>query len=83
MEYETIKHGQSWVKAKLLETGEEVHFEKVEETDGIEYSEMWFMDGYVGETLKYTAIGEFMKGSDDFVELTDIELHPDFETAKV
>ena len=60
---------------EVLVNNETVLFEQVEQTDGVEYSNMWFMNGYVDDEIKYTAIGEYEKGSDDFVELTDIEIY--------
>jgi hypothetical protein len=57
---------------EVIINNETVLFEQVEQTDGAEYSNMWFMNGYVDDFVKYTAIGEYLKGSDDFVELTDI-----------
>lgn len=51
-----------------------VIFEQQEQTDGFEYSNMWFMNGYLDNELKYTALGEYEKESDNFVELTEIEL---------
>ena len=55
--------------------GSTVIFEQGESSEGQEYSNCYFMDGYVeGEDeVSYTAIGEYEKGSDLFVDLTDVE----------
>ena len=55
--------------------GSTVIFVQIGETEGEEYSKFYFMDGYVegSDEVAYTAIGEYEKGSDNFVDLTDVE----------
>ena len=61
------------IKVLLADTNEIVEFETKESIENHEYSTLHVMDGYVSDELKYQATGEFEKGSDNFIELTDIE----------
>ena len=60
---------------EVIIDGETVLFEQGDETDGDEYTVCYFMDGRVegSDEVKYYAIGEYEKGSDNFVDLTDVE----------
>jgi hypothetical protein len=71
MEYKFKKANGSSVEVEI--SGEEVVFERMDMAKEHEYSASYFMDGYVGDEKKYEAVGEFSFGSDDFVELEEIE----------
>lgn len=83
MEFTFIKLYGSDVEVMINDTKEVVLFQQAEQAEGHEYSSSWFMDGYVGDELKYSAIGEYEYGSDDFVDLTDIELYPEFNQNEI
>ncbi len=72
MEYKFIKVNGSEVTVEI--ENQVVTFEQMDIAEKHEYSASYFMDGYIGEEKKYEAIGEFEYGSDDFVELEEVEL---------
>ena len=53
--------------------GQEVIFETGQVAERFENSTEYFMYGYTGDKLTYTAIGSFAIGSDDFEEISYIE----------
>jgi hypothetical protein len=71
MEYKFKKANGSSVEVEISK--KEVVFERMDMAEKHEYSASYFMDGYVGDEKKYEAFGEFSFGSDDFVELEEIE----------
>ena len=72
MDYDFLS--QSGMELTVKIDNQEVVFENTgEETDSQEYSNSYFMDGYVGDELKYEAVGTFSYGSEEFEDLTQIE----------
>lgn len=59
----------------VMHEGTKIRFEKSSEVlDNHEhYSQTFLMIGFVGEEIKYISEGDFMNGSDDFVQLAQIE----------
>ena len=53
---------------------QEVIFETVAVAERFEHSTEYFMYGYTGDQLTHTAIGSFAIGSDDFEEISYIEV---------
>jgi hypothetical protein len=64
----------SELEVTITENNDKVLFEKAEEVDSHEYSGIYQMNGYVDGVLTYGAYGEYEYGSDDFVELSEVEL---------
>jgi len=60
---------------EVLVNNETVLFEKSEVLESEEYSDIWLMNGYVGDEIIYTASCEYERGSDEFVELHDVDLY--------
>ena len=72
IQYRFIRANGSEVEVEI--DNEEVIFEQGDIAERHEYSASYFMDGYVGQEKRYEAIADFMYGSDDFVDLTEVEL---------
>ena len=54
--------------------GKQVIFETVQVAERFDHSTEYFMYGYTGDQLTHTAIGSFAIGSDDFEEISYIEV---------
>ena len=72
IQYRFIRANGSGVEVEI--ENEEVIFEQGDIAEKHEYSASYFMDGYVGDEKRYEGIADFMYGSDDFVDLTEVEL---------
>lgn len=81
MKYRFIKANSNGVTAEVED--EIVDFEIGDKAEKHEYSTSHFMNGYiqVGEewVLKYQSIAEFENGSDNFVDMEEVELHEDYK----
>ncbi len=71
IEYAFLSQNTLGVKVRI--DGVTVEFEKDRELERIDHSTTYEMNGYLKGEITYSAIGEYLLGSDDFVGLTEIE----------